>query len=645
MRMRLLALCYLLCAAFTVQSQSGDKTNTLRHRINNEKNDTTKAKLCNELAWELRFTDIPEALRLADEEIRIGYLRKNELCLARGYQIKALTLVIDEQIMEGMACYDSSIAHAKKANYPRGEIMSYNLIGGMYGDHSDYDKAIEYYHKALQLAQSIRDSNLIATASNNLAESYQSDKRDSRQTQRYFLLSLQYSIGMQNWGYAAMTSANLSQEYANQKQATLANKELQRAVHFMELSKSDAYRFATTCHVLASVFFDLGELGQSERYALQSVRIMDSLQRPDNVLRPLSTLAKIYTAQKNITAAQAYSQRLLRDAQAQDAKIYIRDAYKNLSDIARLQGNDKQALAFYEQYKIWNDSVFEIGRERSIANVEMRARIAQEELEVKYESAAKQKENETLKTVNDALQSEKIIALIACVILLLFGGFLYYFNRRSVRMNKALQREKKRVEKQAKEKETLLHEIHHRVKNNLTTLKSLLYLQAKTAQGEETKRILKESQTRIQSMALVHQNLYDDNENGQLDFVAFLNTLFQELTHTFAPYENDIEFHVKGSCRELNISKAIPLGLIMNELFTNSIKYAWKEDEQGEISISIEDNGNELIIRYSDNGPGLNKEFDLQKGGFGFRVMDILSQQLFAHILYENNTFVIRVPL
>lgn len=195
----------------------------------------------------------------------------------------------------------------------------------------------------------------------------------------------------------------------------------------------------------------------------------------------------------------------------------------------------------------------------------------------------------------------------------------------------------------------LVHEIHHRVKNNLTMLKSLLYLQARSSKQDETKRILQESQARIQSMALIHQSLYDQNEKGQLDFVQFTKQLLTELCSGYRMQEADVQFKVSGHCRDLQLQQAIPLGLIINELATNSLKYAFKDLDNGLISVHVSERPSFLTIQYTDNGPGLPEAFDLSQGGFGFKVMQILSQQLGATISYEQKTgsssFKVELPI
>jgi two-component system, sensor histidine kinase PdtaS len=646
---RLLLLVFFLSSTFLYSQSESATVVQLRQEIKTVQSDSARARLSGLLAWELKFTKTEEAIVLADTEISIARKQQNYLQLSQGYRVKALALVIGEKIVVGMPYYDSALVYAKKAGSLYYQSSCYSLMAGMYGDHGDYDKAIELYGKGLEIAQQSADPKMIATLSNNLAEAYQNDARETHLIQQYFSLALENSLKIDDWPKAGMNSANLANEYMRVGENEKAKMELQRAIDLLNRGPKNDYQYATNSHVIASVYFGLNNMQKAEEYALISMHLLDSLEQPDNVLRPLSELAAIYVKTKNVSKAETYSTRLLENALEQNAKRYIRDAYKDLSDIARMKNNDKDALRFFELYKSWNDSIFEMAREESISNIEMRSLIAQKELEVKYETKKKAEQNETLKTENDRLGNEKTFILIACLIFLLLGFLLFLSNRKKEKANAALEAEKKIVEQQAIEKGMLLHEIHHRVKNNLTMLKSMLYLQAKASDQSDTKRILEESQARIQSMALVHQNLYEDNESGKLDFVPFLENMFMELSTSFRPQDNDVAFEVVGNCPQLNIETAIPLGLIMNELVTNSLKYAFKELEEGEIRVFMEVKNEKILILYSDNGPGLKKQFNLSTGGFGFKLLHILSNQLNATIDYQkagsSSVFSIELPL
>jgi two-component sensor histidine kinase len=193
----------------------------------------------------------------------------------------------------------------------------------------------------------------------------------------------------------------------------------------------------------------------------------------------------------------------------------------------------------------------------------------------------------------------------------------------------------------------LLKEIHHRVKNNLTVISSLLDLQSSTIENKEAKIALQESQNRVRSIALIHQRLYQNEEMATLEIKGFVEDMYREIATVF----NNPEIKVNASFNipeiHLDLDTAVPLGLIINELFTNSFKYAFTKAQQGNINIGLQkiDEGN-YNLTYTDNGPGLPPGFNFETSKtLGFRLIKILSKQLSGKAAYEthnkNTIFVI----
>jgi two-component sensor histidine kinase len=203
------------------------------------------------------------------------------------------------------------------------------------------------------------------------------------------------------------------------------------------------------------------------------------------------------------------------------------------------------------------------------------------------------------------------------------------------------------LENLVNQKQILLKEIHHRVKNNLTTLKSLLFLQAKSSNNEEVKNILKECQLRIQSMALIHENLYEDAENEQVDFYPYLEKLFESLESSYKTENKNIEVDIEKNNVKLDISIAIFLGLVLNELATNSYKYAFVNQDSGKISLTLNKLGDKLEIIYNDNGCGLPDGFNTNSTGFGFKLIRILVEQINGKLEYnyDNNLSTFKITI
>lgn len=215
--------------------------------------------------------------------------------------------------------------------------------------------------------------------------------------------------------------------------------------------------------------------------------------------------------------------------------------------------------------------------------------------------------------------------------------------------------EQKRAEEQLtsslREKETLLHEIHHRVKNNMQIIASLLKLQLNRQDKQDVDAILKENIGRVYSMATIHESLHQSEKLSEIDFNIYLQRLSHMLSLTYLTDPGNVSFRIHIPGLTLNIEKANPLGLVMNELISNSLKYAFPGDRKGTISIqsAIRDQSDVEII-VSDNGTGLPEKFDWQaQNSLGLRlVRDIVERQLDGSIDYEHRNgarFVIKFNL
>lgn len=201
--------------------------------------------------------------------------------------------------------------------------------------------------------------------------------------------------------------------------------------------------------------------------------------------------------------------------------------------------------------------------------------------------------------------------------------------------------ERKKLEKTLKksleEKDLMMKEIHHRVKNNLMVIQSLLNLQSKYIKDPEVIKIFKESQNRAKSMALIHQRLYQSEDLKRIDFGEYAQALSVDLFNTYITKKDKIKLDINVESLKLDINTAIPLGLILNEILSNSLKYAFPQDKKGSIKVEfLTSNSNyELIV--SDNGVGLPSDFDYEKSdSLGFRLINGLSDQINAKI--EVNT-------
>ncbi len=203
--------------------------------------------------------------------------------------------------------------------------------------------------------------------------------------------------------------------------------------------------------------------------------------------------------------------------------------------------------------------------------------------------------------------------------------------------------ERRKIEEQIrtslKEKEVLLKEVHHRVKNNLQVVSSLLFLQSQTVKDDDTRRLLEESRNRVKSMAFIHKQLYQSTNVAQIDFSPYVRNLTRNLLDSYKTNGNGIALDVHVEDVFLALDTAIPCGLIINELVSNALKHAFSSGSEGRISVDLRREGEKYVLVVSDNGVGLPGEIDvLNSETLGLQLVSALVAQIEGRLELTRDT-------
>jgi two-component sensor histidine kinase len=194
-----------------------------------------------------------------------------------------------------------------------------------------------------------------------------------------------------------------------------------------------------------------------------------------------------------------------------------------------------------------------------------------------------------------------------------------------IKKNIKLEESNTEIHKQNEEKTILVKEIHHRVKNNLQIIISLLRLQMTDINNVESKKHFSEAINRVMVMSSIHQKLYKEQELSKFSLVSYIDDLSSELKQFFLE-EFPVEINIESDYRVIDLKTVVPLGLILNELLSNSFKYAFTGLESGEISILLKDKGDYFDLIYFDSGDWI--EPNDESSGFGIELINTLSEQL-----------------
>lgn len=207
------------------------------------------------------------------------------------------------------------------------------------------------------------------------------------------------------------------------------------------------------------------------------------------------------------------------------------------------------------------------------------------------------------------------------------------------------------IQQSLEEKDVLLREIHHRVKNNLAIISGLLELQRGTSEEPSTQAALQSSQSRIHSMALIHEKLYETESLSDINLDIYLRELVEAISATFATKHHRIVLNFDLDKAKIDIDKVVPCGLLVNELVVNAYKHAFSNMEEGELKLILKNHpDHEVEVTVADNGPGLPEHFELgTSGSLGSMLIETFANQLEADLQIDQNypgtAFVFRFSL
>ena len=265
---------------------------------------------------------------------------------------------------------------------------------------------------------------------------------------------------------------------------------------------------------------------------------------------------------------------------------------------------------------------------------EQRALLEQEKQQLAYE---------TKLTKQASVRNLIILGALGLAFLL----FVFWRNnQRRKKMNTVLEEKNNIIQKALNEKDLLLREIHHRVKNNLQVISSLLALQSRYVADGGALSALKEGQDRVQSMALIHQDLYQADNLKGVDTQQYFEQLIESLFASYRIDEDKIDLEFDVDPLNLDVDTMIPLGLILNELISNSLKHAFTDGKKGRIRIEFKDEGDYLLLHVADNGTGINSLEDIEGKSFGFELIKAFAQSLNADMdIFTEDGFGVRLKI
>ncbi|MCU0402467.1 MAG: tetratricopeptide repeat protein [Algoriphagus sp.] len=362
-----------------------------------------------------------------------------------------------------------------------------------------------------------------------------------------------------------------------------------------------------TYGMLGNVEFKKENYSEAIRYFQKALENFGD-QNSQSYAGYLFNIGFAYNKIGNSKAALEYIERSLVTRKKLNIAVDLMESYQGLAETYQRIGDYKKAFENLTLYQLYKDSVFTETKNKQLTELQ-----EQFESDKKDKAIAELEQERELQNLRTQKQQAQIYFSIGGLVFLL-GISGVFFRQATVRKKHNQQLEAKNLEiaKQNAERELLLKEIHHRVKNNLQIISSLLSMQTRSMKDEKMKDAMKESQSRVKTMALIHEKLYQYENLSKINMQEYMQQLSEFLTHTYRS-DKDIKITIDAANINLDMDMAIPLGLITNELLSNALKYAFEDREYGEITIRFsqkEPGSYTLLVK--DTGIGLDKNLDIE---------------------------------
>lgn len=496
---------------------------------------------------------------------------------------------VQGNISKALECFFYSLKILENLNDEKGIGAALSNIGLVYYYQRDFSLALKFHEKSLSYKEKLNDKIGIATSFSNIGLIYFS-QNDSSQALNYYRKSL---VLLEELGYQHGTASvlyNIGEVYKNQaymitdpnlisEKTALINNALIYYYQVLEIRKNiKDKRGLSYCMIqIANIHLERGDLKKSKKYAISSLKISQEIGYPRIIERAAELLSKIHEKENN-------------DSESLDMyKLFItmRDSTENQEN---KENTIKQNIK-YEFEKKEALTVFEHEKELALNALENQ-------------------------------QQEFIIWSISIGMMLVLIFTFIIANRLKVSNT-----QKQLIEEKNNENKLLLGEIHHRVKNNLQVISSLLSLQEKSISDESAKRAISEGKERVKSMGLIHKMLYQNDNFSGIEMKDYIVKLLDGLMDSFGVNQSSMEVDTNFDNVKLDVDSAIPIGLIINELVINAFKYAYDNIDAPKITVKLEKQPEGLVLCIKDNGIGTPAKVK-ESNSFGFKLVKSLVRQL-----------------
>lgn len=578
--------------------------------------DSLKYAALNDLAYYTHTRDLNRSLELTRIGLAMTREKKDTLWEGRFQITEAAILLRMEKLDTALAILEATKSKVKKQDLP----MLYTQIGYVYERNGDIMTAADYALRVQNLGIALNDKKAIAIAYSDLSNLYWKHS-DYESGLKLGLISIDYfeERGLNDMDYD-FTLYVVGNNLLNLKRPKEALAYFEKAISMGE--RYGFYNNLSDIYIsMIDLYTDLNEYESAEIAGEKAIKYANLIKNDFLLMRSLLSIGRLKLFQgKNYEAIEILKRSLEVATPEFGDKFFLSQAYDRLGKAYAKNHSYKDA---FEAMAV-SDS---LEKELYLESSKQRMGLLQ------TENTLDEKERLILgmqERINRQSSTQTLISIIAGLLLVL-SLVLYVTYENNKKKNILL-------EDQNNEKEFLLKEIHHRVKNNLGIVSSLLDLQADKIKDPKIISAIEESRNRVYSMSMIHQKLYQGKNLSTISMKEYLVDLSQHILDSYGE-KGRIEYVYDLEEMELDVDSAIPVGLIANELLTNAYKHAFPDHRIGKIFVTCKHMSDDrILLEIADDGIGLlefDKEDD-QGSGFGTQLINLLIQQLDGSIMTIN---------
>jgi two-component sensor histidine kinase len=583
------------------------------------KTDSAKGKLCWKIGLKYYAKDNSKAREYTEKAI--SYYEKIDIPKGHGLSLQLYGYIL-EQFGENFKAIDvlkKSNKLFERAKYYKGIVVNYSVIGYCFEKEGKLDQALNAAITSLEIidAQNLPETqkakNLV-----DLARIYRVNNQLQKSIDTYNK-ALVIAKAKEDHDNSLVIQMNIGNVYFD-------NNDYKQALQYY--SKALKETEFCDCNDRKSLLW--ANIGFAHYHLKNVKKLKNATDRAEIELTGKPSLGLLtdieilkgasYQLNNKHEKAIQHLEKALKLAQANNFKEKLVMVSSVLSKSYVAEGKEAKLDNLIEETISTTDSMYNKDVAKSIAEMEIRyeTKLKEQKLnEVTTQNALKEKYIKDIEVRNRWL-----IALLIIGLLLAAVSFWLFIRSRKTTKELATLLDQKKL---------LLKEIHHRVKNNLQTVSSLLNLQTRASNSQVVRKAMVEGQTRLKSISLLHQKLYQHDELTKIEMDGYTNDLAQYIIKNFNSLNKKIELNTNAKGITLDLDTAIPLGLILNELITNSIKYSFADVDEGEMEVSIKqlDTPNNYELKVSDNGKGLPQNLDIETlPSMGLKLVKSLSRQI-----------------